>query len=275
MSERSKLQRAVLGLALIAAAALGGTATAAEKVVDYQIDGRTHRGYAYYDDTIKTARPLLVLVPNWLGTNADNREQAAMIAGKDYVVFVADMYGADAQPSGPEVAGKLVASLYGDRPLLRQRVIAAKAAALGAIGSAKLPADAKKVAAIGFCFGGATVLELARSGDDIAAAVSFHGNLSLPAGKGVPAEGTPAPIKARILALHGDADPYVPAEQVSAFQTEMRAANADWQLVSFGGAVHSFTDVHANMPGKAQYDAKVAKRAYQMMRDFLAEAFAR
>ncbi|HEY1077025.1 MAG TPA: dienelactone hydrolase family protein [Fontimonas sp.] len=260
------VRRCCLGLALLCSAWNAG---AAEQVIDYKIDGQTYRGYAYYDDTIKTARPLLVLIPNWLGTTAENREQAAMIAGSDYVVFVADMFGAKAQPDGPEAAGKQVAALYGNRPLLRERVKAAKATALGAIGSGKLPADPHKVAAIGFCFGGATALELARTGDDIAAAVSFHGNLSLPPGKE-----TAAPIKARILALHGDADPYVPAEQVAAFQAEMRSADADWQLVSFGGAVHSFTDVHANQPGKAQYDAKVAQRAYGMMRDFLREAFA-
>lgn len=266
MRNNSLIRRCCIGLAL---ACTAWNASAAEQVIDYQVDGKAHRGYAYYDDTIKTPRPLLVLIPNWLGTTAENREQAAMIAGSDYVVFVADMYGAKAQPDGAEAAGKLVASLYGNRPLLRERALAAKATALSAISKNKLPADPGKVAAIGFCFGGATALELARTGDDIAAAVSFHGNLSLPAGKE-----TSAPIKARVLALHGDVDPYVPAEQVAAFEAEMRGANVDWQLVRFGGAVHSFTDVHANQPGKSQYDAKVASRAYEMMRDFLREAFA-
>jgi dienelactone hydrolase len=266
MRENSVIPRCVIGFALACASF---AAAAAEKVIDYKIDGQNYRGYAYFDDTIKTPRPLLVLIPNWLGTTAANREQAATIAGSDYVVFVADMYGTDAQPDGPEAAGKLVGSLYANRPLLRERVLAAKATALRSIKEAKLPADPSKVAAIGFCFGGATALELARTGDDIAAAVSFHGNLSLPAGKEIA-----APIKARILALHGDADPYVPAEQVDAFQDEMRSADVDWQLVRFGGAVHSFTDVHANQPGKSQYDARVARRAFGMMRDFLAEAFA-
>ncbi len=266
MRNNPLIRRCCIGLALVCAA---WNASAAEQVIDYKIDGKAFRGYAYFDDTIKTPRPLLVLIPNWLGTTAENREQAAMIAGSDYVVFVADMYGTKAQPDGPEAAGKLVAALYGNRPLLRERVTAAKATALSSIAKNKLPADPGKVAAIGFCFGGATALELARTGDDIAAAVSFHGNLSLPAGKE-----TASPIKARVLALHGDVDPYVPAEQVAAFETEMRAGNVDWQLVRFGGAVHSFTDVHANQPGKSQYDAKVANRAYEMMHDFLREAFA-
>ena len=238
-----------------------------EKAVDYLIDGQPHRGYAYYDNAAKASRPLLVMVPNWLGTSAANRRQAAEIAGKDYVVFLADMYGRDQQPADSAAAGKTVTALYGNRTLLRSRILANKQQALQYAQRARLPADLDRVAAIGFCFGGAAVLELARTGDDIAAVVSFHGNLSLEA----PAENQP--IRTRILALHGDADPYVPAKQVEAFLTEMRAAKPDWQLVSFGGAVHSFTDPDANMPGQAQYDARIARRAFEMMRSFLAEAF--
>ncbi len=258
------LLRLAGALALIAA----GSAAAAEKIVDYTLDGQPYRGYVYYDANVKTPRPLLVMVPNWLGTSAANRRQAEEIAGKDYVVFVADMYGTTKQPADQAAAGKAVGALYGNRKLLRSRIVAAKQEALIYSKQAKLPVDASKVAAIGFCFGGATVLELARTGDDLAAVVSFHGNLSLEA----PAEN--APIRTRILALHGDADPYVPTKQVDAFLAEMRAVKPDWQLVSYGGAVHSFTDPDANMPGQAMYDAKIAARAFTAMRDFLAEAFA-
>lgn len=256
-------------LAAVAAMTLSAQSFAApvEKVVDYTIDGQPHRGYVYYDDAVKTPRPLVVLVPNWLGTSAANRKQAAEIAGKDYVVFVADMFGRNKQPADQAAAGKAVAALYGNRSLLRARIVANKQEAMIYAKSAKLPADLSRIAAIGFCFGGATVLELARTGDDVAAVVSFHGNLSLDA----PAEN--APIRTRILALHGDADPYVPAKQVEAFLAEMRAVKPDWQLVSFGGAVHSFTDPDANVPGQAMYDARIARRAFQMMRDYLAEAF--
>jgi dienelactone hydrolase len=255
-----------LGLALLFASA-AGRAAPVEKTVDYKIDGQPHRGYVYYDDAEKDL-PLLILVPNWLGTSEANRRQAQQIAGDDYVVFVADMYGKDAQPANTEAAGKAVGALYGNRPLLRSRVVAAKREAIRYATQHKLPANLQKIGAIGFCFGGATVLELARTGDDLAAVVSFHGNLSLDA----PAKNEP--IRTRILALHGDADPYVPQKQVDTFLAEMREAKPDWQLVSFGGAVHSFTDPDANLPGQAMYDAKIARRAFEMADDFLDEAFA-
>lgn len=257
--------------ALVAAGALLACTSAGaamlEQAVDYKVGERDYRGYAIYDPSVKAKRPLVVLVPNWLGASTANRKQAAEIAGRDYVVFVADMYGKDQQPADSAAAGKAVAGIYADRAELRRRIAAAKAEAIRHAGAARLPADTRRVAAIGFCFGGAVVLELARSGDDSAAVVSFHGGLALEG----PAQNQP--VKARILALHGDADPFVPATQVNAFEDEMRAAGADWQLVRFGGAVHSFTDPDANMPGKAQYDPKVARRAFAMMKDFLREAF--
>lgn len=239
-----------------------------ETPVDYQIDGTSYRGYAIYDASVKTPRPLVVLVPNWLGANAANRKQAAEIAGKDYVVFVADMFGVGKLPANTDEAGKAVGALYADRALLRSRVAAAKTTAVETVKARKLPADLGKVAAIGFCFGGASVLELARSGDNSAAVVSFHGNLSL---QGAAED---KPVTAKVLALHGDADPFVPAEQVDGFLAEMRAGRYDWELVRYGGAVHSFTDPDANWAGKAEYNPKVAKRAFARMKDFLAEAFA-
>ena len=266
---RASLPRLLQSLPLLGML-MAATAQAAvtETAVDYQIAGAPHRGYVIYDSAVKAKRPLLVLVPNWLGANAANRKQAVEIAGKDYVVFVADMFGRDQLPANTDEAGKAVGAIYADRALLRSRVIAAKSTAIDTVKTQKLPADLGKIAAIGFCFGGASVLELARSGDDSAAVVSFHGNLSL---SGAAQD---QPIRAKVLALHGDADPFVPAEQVDAFLTEMRAAKADWELVRYGGAVHSFTDPDANWAGKAEYNPKVAKRAFARMKDFLNEAFA-
>lgn len=258
---------AAVGATLMATADTAA-ATSVETIVDYQIDGARHRGYVYYDDSARKPLPIVLLVPNWMGTSEDNLQQAREVAGKDYLVFVADMYGHKQQPADTGAAGKLVGALYGDRALLRKRVKAAKDEALRAVTANKLPGDPARVAVIGFCFGGATALELARSGEPLAAAVSIHGNLSLQA----PIQNQP--FRTRILALHGDVDPYVPADQVEAFETEMRSSGVDWQLVRFGGAVHSFTDKKANQPGQFIYEPKVARRAFAIMRDFLDEAFA-
>lgn len=257
---------------LLAAGALcvacGAQAKIVEKAVDYSVGDQPYRGYVYYDSAGPRKRPVVLMVPNWMGTSEANRKQARQIAGKDYVVFLADMYGRDQQPANPDAAAKLVGQLYGNRLLLRTRVKAAKEQAQGAVKKLKLPANPDKIAAIGFCFGGSSVLELARTGEELSAVVSFHGNPSLDA----PAPSQPP--KTRILVLHGDADPYVPVAQINAFLDEMRASKTDWQMMRFGGAVHSFTDPDANQPGKAMYDPRAAKRAFEMMKDFLTESFA-
>jgi dienelactone hydrolase len=152
-------------------------------------------------------------------------------------------------------------ALKSDRPLMRKRV-AAGLATLLAQRDAKLAEG--KTGAIGFCFGGTTVLELAKSGADLKGVVSFHGGLDavLPS--------TEAP-KAKILALHGADDPNIKDEDKKAFVEDLRKVKADWQLVEYGGAVHSFTDVDARTPGRAMYDEKTAKRAYAAMRAFFSE----
>lgn len=266
MNAGSITRAALAGLALL----LAGPALArsVEQVVDYRIDGEAYRGYVYYDDAAAKPLPVVLLVPNWLGPTADNRAQAREIAGRDYLVFVADMYGRDRQPANAAAAGKLVTALYGDRALLRKRVKAAKDEAVRYVGAQKLPADPGRFAVIGFCFGGATALELARTGEPLAATVSVHGNLWLDA----PAENRP--FHTRILALHGDADPYVPPQQVEPFLEEMRKSGVDWEFVRFGGAVHAFTDKTANTPGQAMYEPKAARRAFVILHDFLDESFA-
>ncbi|AXQ27702.1 dienelactone hydrolase family protein [Solimonas sp. K1W22B-7] len=266
MKTRNRILRWLAACALCAAC--GAQAKGIEKTVDYSVGDQPYRGYIYYDSAGPKKRPVVLMVPNWMGTSEANRRQARQIAGRDYVVFLADMYGRDQQPANPDAAGKLVGQLYGNRLLLRTRVKAAKEQAQAAVKRLKLPANAERIAAIGFCFGGSTVLELARTGEELDAVVSFHGNPSLDA----PAPSQPP--KTRILVLHGDSDPYVPVAQINAFLDEMRTAKADWQMVRFGGAVHSFTDPDANQPGKAMYDAKSARRAFAMMRDFLADSFA-
>ncbi len=151
-----------------------------------------------------------------------------------------------------------------DRPLLRARVAAAVAQLRG-----MERVDGKRLAAIGYCFGGTTALELARSGADVAGVVSFHGAL-----------GTPSPedarnIRCKVLALHGADDPFVPPAEVSAFETEMKAAKVDWQLVQYGGAVHSFTmwaEDGSFSPG-SKYHRDADRRSWEAMRLFFAELF--
>ena len=159
------------------------------------------------------------------------RKRAEMLAALGYTVFAADIYGKGIRPDNPKDAGALAGKYKNDRSLLRARVLAG----LDVLKKQPL-ADAKRTAAIGYCFGGTTVLELARSGAEISVVVSFHGGLS------TPTPGDASRIKGRVLALHGADDPFVPAKEVAEFGEEMRKARADWQLVSYGNAVHSFTD---------------------------------
>ncbi|WNG27114.1 dienelactone hydrolase family protein [Cystobacter fuscus] len=256
----------VLGV-LAGLLALTAAARPVQKPVVYELEGTKFEGVLVYDDSVKTPRPGLVLVPNWLGVNEPNLKQAALVAGMQYIVFVTDLYGQAVRPKNPDEAGKVSGVLKRDRDLMRARVNRALDV-LRAEGKA-VGLDAKKLGAVGFCLGGTAVLEMARSGVPVAGVVSFHGGLDAP----LPA--TEGAITAKVLVLHGAEDPQVPPAEVKGFEEEMRKAKADWELVSYGGAVHSFTIVEANTPGKVQYDAKVARRAYLAMNDFLAEVFAK
>ena len=234
------------------------------KPVIYKIGDSEFQGQLIYDDAVKTPRPGLVMVPNWYGINATAIEKAKMIAGSEYVIFLADMYGKDRKVADDAGAQVAVKPLYADRELMRTRVRAGLAQLQAQIG--KAPIDAKKIGAIGFCFGGSAVLDLGRAGADVAAIVTFHGNLS-----------TDKPelaknIKAKVLVLNGADDKNV-GKQVDGFEKEMTDAGVDWQFVNFSGAVHCFTETEANSAG-CKYDAKVSKRAYVMMHNLLSEAFA-
>ncbi|WP_373286419.1 dienelactone hydrolase family protein [Halopseudomonas salina] len=232
--------------------------------VAYEIGGQAYEGMLVYDDSVDDKRPGLLMVPNWMGVTEGAVEKAQRVGGSEYIVFVADMYGKDIRPQNADEAGKAAGSVRADRAMMRDRVNAAldvfKAQADG------VSLDVDNIAAIGFCFGGGTVLELARSGTPVQGVVSFHGNLDTPDPENAKAIRTP------VLVLHGADDPYVPQEQVQAFQEEMRNAGVDWQLNSYGGAVHSFTDPTAKMPGKAEYNPVVAERAFGAMHRFLAES---
>lgn len=256
----------LLAAVVLAACAFGAQAKMVHQTVAYTQDGVHFRSVLIYDDASTAKRPGLVMVPNWFGVNDVAIKKAEMIAGNKYVILLTDMYGENVRPQVDNAAQAQAAvkPLYADRALMRSRINEALAQLKAQAKDA--PIDTTKLAAIGFCFGGAVVLDLARSGADIAAVVSFHGDLSTD---------NPAlakHIKASVLAMNGADDTWT-MKDADQFMDEMRTSPADWQFVVLGHAVHCFTEVGENSPG-CKYDAKASARAYRMMHDWLREAFA-
>ena len=260
--------RRLLALILIAFSFSAIAAPRADKI-SWTHGGKTFDGYLVWDDRSKAVRPGLLMTPNWYGVNDSAVAKAKTLAGKDYVILLVDMYGRGLRPANPDEAGKAAGGVYADTAILRGRINAALATFRGA--GKQAPVDIKRIGAIGFCFGGAVTLELARSGADISGVATFHANLatSAPAAAGM--------LKAPLLVMNGADDGFVPAEQIDAFQKEMRAAKADWQFVNFGGAVHCFAepDEDGSVVKGCQYHAPSYRRSLRMMRTFFAEAFAR
>lgn len=253
-------------LALAALVALAGTADAKVhgQLVDYKQGDTVLQGYLAYDDAFTGKRPGVLVVHAWMGLDDNARKRADMLASLGYVAFAADIYGKGVRPKDRSEAGKLAGKYKADRALLRARVNA---------GLARLVADPRvdptRTAAIGYCFGGTTVLELARSGAAVKGVVSFHGGLDSP----TPADGKN--IKAKLLVLHGAADFYEKPEDLAAFQKELADAKVDWQLVEYGGAAHCFTDPTAgNDPSTGcAYDPVADRRSWTAMRTFFDELF--
>jgi len=203
------------------------------KKIEYKQGDTVLEGYLAYDDA-KTKAPAVLIVHDWMGVGSYVKKRAEQLAKLGYVAFAADIYGKGVRPKNAKEAAATADIYKKDRALMRARAHAA----LDELKKTK-PADPAKVAVIGYCFGGTTALELARSGADSAAVVSFHGGLNTP---------TPADaknIKGKVLALHGAEDPFVPAEEVLAFEKEMKDGNVDYQLIAYGNTVHSFTNPEA------------------------------
>lgn len=253
---------AAITLALCAAPAF---AVMQAKPVEWKIGDHSFSGVLVYDDANAIKRPGLVMVPDWMGVTDNAVAKARHIAGTDYVVLVADVYGKGVRPRNDEQALAQVKQLYGDRVVLRARVN--KALDVLKAQAGKAPLDMTKLGAIGYCFGGATVLELARSGADIAGVVTFHGGLdtSMPAKSGA--------VKASLLVLNG-ADDRGTAGDIGGFEKEMNGAGADWQFVNFSGAVHCFALPEANKPPGCVYNERATRRGEGMLRMFFAERFA-
>lgn len=230
--------------------------------VEYEEGTTVCEGLLVYDDALKGPRSGVLIAHQWKGLTDYEKMRGEMLATRGYVVLCADVYGKGVRADNPKDASALAGKYKGDRPLLRARINAALD-----FFRRNERVNPKQIAAIGYCFGGTTVLELARSGAEVAGVVSFHGGLNTP---------TPTDaknIKAKVLACHGADDPFVPDTEVLAFQKEMRDAKVDWQLSSYGNAVHSFTDKNAgndNSKGAA-YNAAADARSWREMEQFLSE----
>lgn len=261
---------------LLAAAAafvfvLSGSVSAGAAVhtrtVEYTHDGATLKGFLAYGDPARGKRPGVMVVHEWWGLNEYPKRKAMELAAMGYVAFAVDMYGDGRTTVEPKEAERLASRFREDRDLMRARA----RAGLEVLKRHPL-VDAGRVAAIGFCFGGGTVLELARSGADLKGVVSFHGS---------PLD-TPRPektrdVKARVLVLHGGSDPFVKPAQVESFAEEMTEAGVDWQMITYGGVVHAFTNpAVGNDPSTgAAYSKKAAERSWLAMTTFLIDIFGR
>lgn len=256
-------------LSVLCLAAMPALAGMRADPVDWEIDGDRYSGFLVYDDASASKRPGLVMVPNWRGVNESAVDRAKAVAGDDYVVLVADLYGADTRPKDNAEAGRAAAPLREDRPELRKRMRRAVEVLAGAAGRA--PLDADRIGAFGYCFGGTAVLELARDGADVAGVVSLHGGL------GSPLPAVEGAVDTSVLVLNGADDRGISDEDIVAFQDEMDTAGADWQFVNFSGAVHCFAEPDAgNDPeSNCRYHERSARRAHEMLHDFFRERFAR
>lgn len=231
--------------------------------IEYKDGDVILEGYYAYDDSIKGKRPAVLVSHDWSGKNEFTCKKADQLAELGYVGFALDMFGKGKLGKTKEEKTALIQPLIQNRNQLQKRILAAfdTVKKLDVV-------DANQVGAIGFCFGGLCVLDLARSGADVKGVVSFHGLLQ------APEQGEKKTLTAKVLALHGYDDPMVTPDHVMAFGEEMTDAKADWQLHMYGNAMHAFTNPQVNDPGFGTvYNKNADERSWISMKDFFKEVF--
>jgi len=235
------------------------------KIIQYKDGDTVLEGFVAWDpDKTQNDSPGVLVVHQWMGLTDYEKGRCKQLAELGYVAFALDIYGKGVRPDSPQAAGQMAGKFKTDRKLYRQRLN------LGLQQLREQPGVAKtKLAAIGYCFGGTGVLELARSGASLSGAVSFHGGLDSP----TPADGQN--IKAKLLICHGEDDPFVPAKDIAAMKDEFNQAGVDWQMIGYSGAVHSFTQPMAGTDNSkgAAYNLKADQRSWIAMKAFFTELF--
>jgi dienelactone hydrolase len=257
--------KTILGIVLISLLAVGGAqAGIRTERIEYRQGDAVLEGYLAYDDSMTGKRPGVLVVHEWWGLNDYAQARAEQLARLGYVAFALDMYGKGVSTRDPKEAGKLAGQFRTDRALGRARAAAGMAVLTG-----RPEVDPSRVAAIGYCFGGTVVLEMARGGADLKGVVSFHGGLAAPKPAAV------GDIKGKVLVLHGADDQFESPAEIAAFQEEMRRARVDWQMNYYGGAMHSFTNPASGSYGikGVGYNAEADRRSWLAMRNFFDEIF--
>jgi dienelactone hydrolase len=232
--------------------------------VEYKDGDTTLQGFIAYDDATEAKRPGVLVVHEWKGPGSYTERRVRQLAELGYVAFAVDMYGKGVRPQTHEEAAKVSGIYRSDRDLMRSRA----KAGLTVLKDHPL-VDSSKMAAIGYCFGGATVLELARAGEDLKGVVSFHGALT------TPKPAAPGAVKAKVLVLRGGKDAFVTPEEVEVFKREMKDAGADFREEVYPDAVHSFTveEAGTDVSKGMAYNAEADKQSWEAMKTFFGEIF--
>jgi dienelactone hydrolase len=247
-----------------ASVAVAAPVAVKSRTVDYTIGDQSFEGVFVYPQSARGKVPGVVMVHNWMGVSDETRKQAERVAKLGLAVFAVDVYGKGVRPKNQQEAMTVSGKYKSDRKLFRERVLRG----LDILREQK-EVDPAKVMAVGYCFGGTGVIELARAGADVQAVVSFHGGLDSPS----PADGKN--IKTTVVALQGADDPFVKPVDIAAFQNEMRTYNVDWSMAVYGGAVHSFTDTSAGSDPKTgqAYNEKADRRSFEVLTDLVNDLY--